>query len=79
MATARQRRDGLLRGVPKDFRRWVKLALSEGWTLDQRGTHTVLTAPTGYKVPVPSCANNGLRTAFRRQLETHGVNVTAHK
>lgn len=64
----------LVATVHKDLRPWVKEALAHGWTIDARGNrHLTLAAPDGYRVPIPSNANNALRLVFRDQLRNHGV------
>lgn len=71
---ARGRR--LMRQVPKDLKPWVRAATDLGWRIDHRGNHAVLIAPDGtYRVPIPSEANNALRTVFRNQLRDHGVPI----
>lgn len=65
----------LIAAVHKDLRPWVRTAQAAGWELDARGKHLTLKSPDGYRCPVPSNANNRLRTVFRDQLAKHGVDL----
>lgn len=71
----RQTREGLVAGVPKDYRPWIKVALAAGFRIEQRGTHTKLRRAGSPPIVVPTNSNNGLRTVFRNQLRDHGVPV----
>lgn len=65
----------ILASIPKDLRPLARAAIDAGWELGSNAGHNHLKGPDGYKVPVPSCANNRLRVVFRNQLRDHGITL----
>jgi hypothetical protein len=77
--SARQHTEGLVSGLPKDYRPLVRAALANGWKLQRTGKgHAKLTSPTGWSTPLPGTSKNpSLFKAIRKRLAEHGVPIAA--
>jgi hypothetical protein len=78
--SARQHVEGLVAGIPKDYRPIVRKALAQGWTLQQVGKgHPKLTSPDGtWSTPLPgSSSSPSLFKAVVSLLRKHGLDVAA--
>lgn len=78
MARKAQAEQGLLNGIPKDYRVMVKPLVADGWTLTRHGRgHPVLRCPDGcHRISVPSSSSavgtsRAVRNSIRKALAEH--------